>query len=340
MKQKKVFLHLGIWLAYLIYSLADTYFKGYRRDSWLDNYYWDFSYVTVQAIQFYFCYLWVFPKFMKPGKLPQLIGGICLSLVLFQVSRYFLEQWLSYQWFGKTNFRGNFTLVGMILTNLYYGTWMIGIAAAIYATQRYFEQQRLNSLLQEEATKAELSFLKNQINPHFLYNSLNYIYALAIPVSEQLSDAVLKLSDMMRYTLKEHPGGLVPIAQEWQYIQDYVSFFRMRFEPGFYVELRAEGTKEQRIPALLLIPFVENAFKHGAVDHPKHPIRIRLEVSNKRLTFTVSNKVSDKQKDHSSGIGLVNVARRLQLIYPDRHELLIAANGRTYKATLIILYNS
>lgn len=337
MKRKKILLHIGIWLAYLVYSLADTYFKGYKQDSWLDNYYWDFSYVTVQAVQFYFCYFWVFPKFMKLGKLPQLIGGIILALLLFQVSRYLLEQFLSYHWFGKTNFRGNFSLTGMILTNVYYGTWMIGICAAIYATQRYFEQQRLNGMLQEEATKAELSFLKNQINPHFLYNSLNYIYSLAIPLSEQLSDAVLKLSDMMRYTLKEHPDGMVNLIQEWQYIQDYVSFFRLRFDPQFCVKLEAEGIQDQRIATLLLIPFVENAFKHGAVDDPKQPVKIKLNVVKNKLTFTVSNRISQKEKDPSSGIGLINVERRLKLIYPDRHELLISTNGRTYKTTLTML---
>lgn len=335
MKLKAIFIHLGAWGLLLIYFY--TAWLGKDPDS--KTLWFNASMIIARVGQFYFCYLLIYPLFLRKGKTWVLLLGILLAYLLFLLLRSSLEEVIYPLWLGFDNYYDGTSVGFYMVDNIYYGVPFIFFSAAIYFVQEAFTKKKQNDLLKREARQAELSFLKNQINPHFLYNSLNYIYSLAIPVSEQLSDAVLKLSDMMRYTLKEHPGGLVPIAQEWQYIQDYVSFFRMRFEPGFYVELQAHGTKEQRIPALLLIPFVENAFKHGATDNPKHPIRIHLEVNSKRLTFTVSNKVSNKQRDHSSGIGLANVKRRLQLIYPDRHELLVAGNGRTYKVTLIIQLN-
>ncbi|HEY1023888.1 MAG TPA: histidine kinase, partial [Sphingobacteriaceae bacterium] len=178
---------------------------------------------------------------------------------------------------------------------------------------------------------------KSQINPHFLYNSLNYIYSLAIPVSDKLASAVLHLSDLMRYTLKESADGKVKLQQEVAYIRNYIELFRMRFAPQFYVDFEAaEIDDKQTVPALILIPFVENAFKHGVVNEPERPVRIKLSVAGGRLTFTVSNKINRSQKDHSSGVGLTNIKRRLELLYPAKHELLISENGQTYKTTLNI----
>lgn len=111
----------------------------------------------------------------------------------------------------------------------------------------------------------------------------------------------------------------------------------MRFEPSFYVDFKVDGvTKLDEITPLLLIPFVENAFKHGVVNEPKQPVRINLNVQGNRLIFEVSNKINYAQKDYSSGIGLVNIHRRLDLIYPNQHELLIANDGSTYTTTLTI----
>ncbi len=210
------------------------------------------------------------------------------------------------------------------------------VPAAVYGIEQSFKSEQVNRKLKEEVVKAELSFLKSQINPHFLYNTLNYVYSLAIPVSNKLANAVLRLSDLMRYTLNDSPDGKVGLDKEVEYLESYVALFRMRFEPNFYVDFIADGIADQKIASLILIPFVENAFKHGVVNDAVQPVRIRLKVQQKRLSFEVSNKISHAQKDHSSGVGMVNIHRRLDLIYPDKHELLISNNGNTYKSTLIL----
>lgn len=291
----------------------------------------------VQMVQFYICFLWVYPYYLKRNKIPQLIFGIVVAMASFISLRYLIEQVIYVKLFDISNYPLNIKLTHYINDNIYFGSSYIVVALAIYGAQQSFKGELTNRKLKAEAVKAELAFLKSQINPHFLYNTLNYVYSLAIPVSEQLADAILRLSDLMRYTLSESPDGKVKLAREIAYLESYIALFKMRFEPNFFVDFQTEGLKEaDEILALLMIPFVENAFKHGVVNDPKHPVRISLKIERKTLVFNVSNKISHAQKDHSSGVGLVNIQRRLTLIYPNQHELIIANDGHIYQSTLII----
>ncbi|WP_316736227.1 sensor histidine kinase [Pedobacter aquatilis] len=333
MKQTKVILiHIICWLLILAYQ-----YSGYLVESAsFGSIALGISMTVIQIIEFYICYLWVYPSYLKKGKIPQLVLGIVFTLAVFIALRYLIEEVLYLQWFGFHNYSNNTTTISYITDNIYYGTSYLVIPAAVYAVQQNFKAEIANRKLKDEVVKSELAFLKSQINPHFLYNTLNYVYSLAIPVSDKLANAVLRLSDLMRYTLNESPDGKVSLNKEVDYLESYIELFRMRFEPKFYVDFKAEGVEEQKIAALMLIPFLENAFKHGTVNDEKHPVRVRLKVQQKRLSFEVSNKISHAQKDHSSGVGLANIHRRLDLIYPEKHDLLIANNGNTYKTTLII----
>ncbi|MFD2288712.1 histidine kinase [Pedobacter petrophilus] len=333
MKQFKIIaLHIICWLLILAYQ-----YSGYLIES--------SSFATValgvsmsfiRIVEFYICYLWVYPKYLKRGKIPQLIVGMVFTLGVFIALRYLIEEVLYLQWFDFHNYSDDTSAFTYIIDNIYYGISYIIIPAAVYSVQKNFETEISNRKLKDEVVKSELAFLKSQINPHFLYNTLNYVYSLAIPVSDKLANAVLRLSDLMRYTLNESPDGKVILNKEVEYLESYIELFRMRFEPRFYVDFNTEGIANQKIAALVLIPFVENAFKHGLMNDEKHPIRIKLKINGKRLSFEVSNKISHAQKDPSSGVGLVNIHRRLDLLYPNQHELLVSNNGNTYKTTLII----
>ncbi|ARS38629.1 hypothetical protein CA265_02605 [Sphingobacteriaceae bacterium GW460-11-11-14-LB5] len=290
----------------------------------------------IQLIEFYICYVWVYPRFLKRNKLPQLIAGILFTIAVFISLRYLIEEVLYLKWLGFHNYNDGVTAWAYISDNIYWSIAFIVVPAAVYGIEQSFKSEQVNRKLKEEVVKAELSFLKSQINPHFLYNTLNYVYSLAIPVSDQLANAILRLSDLMRYTLNDSPDGKVSLDKEVEYLESYVALFKMRFEPKFYVDFTTEGITGQKIASLILIPFVENAFKHGVVNDEAQPVRIKLKVQNKRLSFEVSNKISHAQKDHSSGVGMVNIHRRLDLIYPEKHELLISNNGNTYKSTLIL----
>jgi len=331
-KTKTILIHLVCWVAVLAYFYGEVLIKGVT----LRQSAFDISMNFIQIVEFYICYLWVYPSFLKRGKLLQLIGAIVFTIGFFIASRYLIEQILYFKWFGMMNYSDDTPISKYISDNIYFSIAFLVVPAAIYSVQQNFKSEKAHQKLKDEVVKSELAFLKSQINPHFLYNTLNYVYSLAIPVSDKLANAVLRLSDLMRYTLNESPDGMVNLDKEIDYLESYIALFKMRFEPNFHVDFTTEGVSSQKVAALVLIPFVENAFKHGVLNDEKQPIRIKLKVQHKRLSFEVSNKINHAQKDHSSGVGLVNVHRRLDLIYPERHDLLISNNGNTYKTTLIL----
>lgn len=333
-KKKQVLIHILCWALLLgYYYIGDIINNNWRDEVW----HFDVTMNFLHIVEFYICYLWVYPCYLRKSKIPQLIAGVVFTMAVFISMRYLLEEVLNRHFFGFGNYSQNTTVLYYIRDNLYFGTSYIVIAAAVWSTQNAFKNEKMNQQLRVEAEKAELSFLKSQINPHFLYNTLNYIYSLALPVSDKLAAAVIRLSDLMRYTLTESPDGKVSLLKEVDYLESYVELFRMRFDPLFYVNFEVEGINDQqRMAPLLLIPFLENAFKHGVLNDPEHPVRITIKVIRQELKVSVFNKINQNQKDHSSGIGLINVQRRLYLIYPGKHDLEVQNDGKSYQVNLRI----
>lgn len=334
MKKKEIYYHIIGWTLYLLYIIVGDliYPAPFLKQIW------SYSITFVKIIEFYILYLYVYPKFLNKEKIPQLLCGILFALTCFVLIRFLLEEVAFDYFFHFHNYFG-YTFLSYTLDNLYFGSSAIVLSLAIYSSYDSLKIAKENKSLREAKTQAELAFLKTQINPHFLYNTLNYIYSLAYPVSDKLADAVIKLSQMMRYMLTESASadGTVDLQKEVDYIENYISIYQLRFEEGFYVDFKAEGNiAGTRVAALMLIPFVENAFKHGVVNDPSRPIRINLKITGDRLDFSVSNKINRSQKDHSTGVGLVNIRRRMELIYPKQSELLVSENGQTYKATVAI----
>ncbi|RZK68371.1 MAG: hypothetical protein EOO85_24510, partial [Pedobacter sp.] len=163
------------------------------------------------------------------------------------------------------------------------------------------------------------------------------IYSLAYSTSEQLASAVMTLSNLMRYMLTESNGHKVNLQDEVDYIKNFISIYQMRFENSFFVNFDQRGNIDGKMVAsLLLVPFVENAFKHGVVNDPERPITIYLSEAGNEISFMVTNHINQQQKDHSTGIGLPNIKRRLALIYPHKHNLTLYDNGKIFKTILKI----
>jgi len=191
---------------------------------------------------------------------------------------------------------------------------------------------------------ASFDFLRSQINPHFLFNSLNTLYGTAImEKAERTAQGVQQLGDMMRFMLQENLSDRIPLSREIDYLENYLSLQRLRTDKVSGVEIETDiqrGIEEEFIAPMLLIPFVENAFKHGvSLVHPSH-IYIALERTDTSVVFTVINSRHEKQhmdpERHKSGIGLENVKQRLELLYPERHRLVIQENDREFIAKLVI----
>lgn len=204
-----------------------------------------------------------------------------------------------------------------------------------YSHYKELEQKEL--LLQNQ--QSELAFLRSQINPHFLFNSLNNIYALVYAKSDQALTAIAGLSELMRYMLY-NSAEKIPLQKEWEYIQQYVELQALRFAYPIKVNLHTDGpVSEILIQPLLLVPFVENAFKHGdfSVDSPG--LTVSLNSSKSKTVFFCSNKKGRGVKDAGGGIGIVNVKRRLDLLYPLKHVLEIKDNEDTFIVTIEILHD-
>ncbi|WP_318343072.1 sensor histidine kinase [Flagellimonas baculiformis] len=186
--------------------------------------------------------------------------------------------------------------------------------------------------VENEKVNSELQFLKTQLNPHFLFNSLNAIYSLAVKNSNMTSEAIISLSELMRYMLYEADKEMVPLTKELEYIKNYVQLQRLRLSDSANVNLRISGDdKNKQIPPLLFISFIENAFKYGTDYQGKTYVSINFLIEDGSISFRVENKIgSHRKNDKSSGVGLENIKNRLKLLFPDSHNLLITDDGKNY----------
>lgn len=193
--------------------------------------------------------------------------------------------------------------------------------------------------LEKQKLDAELSAIKYQINPHFLFNSLSFIYSKTVPLSEEVSNAVMLLSDIMRYALgkEEDANGKVALSSEITHMKNVIEINQMRFNNKLNI-LYSEDIQQPgaRITPLVLITLVENAFKHGDLSDPSNPLIIQLEADTERIRFYICNKKKKGPKELSTGIGIKNVRTRLELMYGNKHEFKINEDDHFYITTLII----
>lgn len=194
--------------------------------------------------------------------------------------------------------------------------------------------------LEKQAVEAELHYLKSQINPHFLFNTLNNIHTLVYKQAPAAPEAVLRLSSLMRYMIYESNSVTVPLLREMNYLQDYVSLQQLRYKMSPVVDMEVEGDTEScHIAPLLFIHLLENAYKHSPARLEPGAIKVCVAIKENTLTFRVQNPVgkrAGKTLDEPGGIGLQNVRKRLALLYPEKHSLRIDNLGEVFIVTLKI----
>ena len=214
-----------------------------------------------------------------------------------------------------------FRLRGFFIGQLFPVTVYI-LYGIVFFFIRYAQHKELaQKELEIQNRRSELSFLRSQINPHFLFNSLHNIYALVYEKSPASLDAILRLSDLLRYMLYEQ-ADKVPLQRELSYISQLIELQKLRYEHAVHVHMQVSGDAGNvQVPPLLLIPFIENAFKHGDLQQDEPGINVVVHAGIKTLSFVCTNKTGTGKKDAGHGIGLDNVRRRLEILYPQRHTL-------------------
>ncbi len=313
----------GVWLGMPFLSQDDD--ERHRQ------FMWKIFPVTLMNIPLFFLNTeLLIPKVLrKRGIGPYLISLLGLILLFVVIESLMKNSLLSC-------YNINFTThVGK---SLFYVLFITAISTGYGLMTHLVREEHLRQMEQQERLQSELSFLRSQISPHFIFNILNSIVYLIRSRSDLAEPVTIKLSELMRYMLYESADALIPLEKELGYLKNYVELQKIRFEEDVLVRMDIEGTVGgQIIEPMLMIPFVENAFKHGVGLVVDPSIEIYLNISDKKLHFSVRNKIapgSAEVKDNSSGIGLKNVQRRLELLYPESHRLELTRTEEWFKAEL------
>jgi LytS/YehU family sensor histidine kinase len=286
---------------------------------------------------FYINYLFILPTFLNRKKYLWCALSIFFVVMIFS----FIKCGLAYYFYDIVIKRGGSKVVidfwYYYSSAVFVSCFFILLSTVLKFIQDWFLNEKVKSNLENENLIAELAFLKSQINPHFLFNSLNNIYSLAYQKSEKTPEAILKLSEIMRYMLYESNEDKVELSNEIRYLENYIELQKLRFKDNIYIKFEINGDLlGLMITPLVLISFVENAFKHGIATDSENPISISLNLSDGKLLFHVSNIKSSMNKDITGGIGLQNVQRRLSLIYKDRYRLQIDDTNDIYNCELYL----
>ena len=223
---------------------------------------------------------------------------------------------------------------------------MLGASLLIAYINNLRELKRKHRILEEqklkwevEKTVADLKFLKSQINPHFLHNTLNSFYARSLPLSKELADGILTLSEIMRYALQDvsKVEVKVPVRDEIEHVRNLIKMHQFRYRNKLAIHFEVEGVVNgAMIPPFILITLVENIFKHGELTDPEHPVQIRITLGEGHLHYFSRNAKKTGPKELSTGIGLENIQKRLQLVYGKHYQLHIKDETNFYTTDLII----
>lgn len=284
------------------------------------------------ALSAYF-FLWYFTRRRKQFWAFVCIVG-CIPLVI--LFRYFLEEVFCPAVFGFRNYNPNVTLSYYLQDNKYFSipNTAFGIIFYFLQSNRYKEQEKAG--LQIQNRQAELDYLKAQINPHFLLNNLNNIYSLIYHKSDQSLFAVEQLSSLLKYMLYEKREKVL-LTDEIKYLENFIELQKLRY--NYELPLSITNNIQDNglhIAPMMLIPLLENAFKHGDFRDKAYPLVVNLHTTGNQLLVVVQNKKGNFEKDQTPGIGIVNLKRRLALIYGNNHSFKIEEDGTIYKTTLEI----
>ncbi|QQU03187.1 sensor histidine kinase [Myroides odoratus] len=338
-------IHLVFWVIFIIrtatrfdYDTLQFEFAFWKEESEQAVFrYYPIVFTLLSAIIFYFNYWYVIPKFIGSKKFGRIVLGVVLIYSCFIGLRYFVEEYLLNLFFGFTNYSPVLPTSFYIVDNLYFASLCIIPSITIWLIVQFVQSQKEKTEAVQLKTEAEINFLKSQVNPHFIFNTMNNIYYLVYQKSDLALSAIEKLSHLMRYVTYESQQQTVSLEAEIEYIENYIELECMRIQGEKYIKIKKEIQQPQlQIPPLLLLPFVENAFKHGEVTDPNHPFLITITQKEHTLIFESSNKVNSYQKDKQQGIGIENIKKRLALHFPAQHTLTITQTETSYFCNLTI----
>jgi two-component system LytT family sensor kinase len=336
---KRILLHILFWIAvYLFYSLTYGSYSDKYCQEFLSNLY----ILPVRIIGTYVFIYWLIPGFLLQKKYILFAVLAFVHAILFGFALWIVLALLVYC--PGCLYEAHYPLIylpkifALIISNYE----IPAVAAIVVLAKRWYADQKINRELEKEKLEAELKFLKSQINPHFLFNTLNNLYALTLKKSDTAPDVVLKLSEMLDYMLYHSMEKEVSLVEEINLIKAIVELEKIRYGKRLKLKMEITGSTENKyIAPLLLLPFIENSFKHGASSDQQKPyIDIIIQITDTNLELLVTNSfVCQLENVLPEGIGLKNVKRRLEIQYRDRYELNIEKNENLYRVQFLLYWS-
>lgn len=342
-KGSRVLLHILFWIGYIVFAVLQ--YALFEDDM---KYKPALSSLTLTAIvdiaAAYFTVYYLLPKFLFKRRYWEFAIIFLMSAALAIIIQRAMMYYITYPYFYPEY---QHKVKSFWTINPFYSFFniytVVGAFASIKLLKYWYKNQQTKAELENKNKTSELALLRNQLNPHFLFNTLNNIDSLIMTNPQKASDAIIKLSDIMRFMLYDTSTDVVPLEKEINYLKSYISLQQMRLRNSKFVDVSIEGNcMGKTIAPMLFIPFVENAFKHGQKNVKAPGISVRLECREDSINFEVINKLDGSSmeinKDNSSGIGLTNTKRRLELLYPNKHKLDIKKENGDYISRLTIMY--
>lgn len=339
---KKTINHIVLGFILFVLDFSKDYFLG-GKIKFLSNFDLESWPLTItfylSCISIYFInFMVVCPFFLSKRKFYSFVAIALLLIPLFAGIRFMLEEVILFSITGRHNYFGDSrTFLYYIFDNSYYAFKPILLSTVIFLIYQFIENNKNIYNLQIERTKAEVNFLRSQISPHFLFNTLNTFYSSLILTDPKTAKSLQRLSELLRYVTYVSNKSNVELQSEIQFINEYIYFYKLRFEDQMNVDFKVVGTvKTQRIASLILIHFIENLFKHGSVNDKKQPATIVLNIESDWLTLITENTILSSDNYSESGIGSNNIETRLKAIYNEEFVLNYSINKNTFRAYLKI----
>ncbi len=331
---KLLYLHIFFWSIYSIGSVLIPYFVF---DS--SNTIFNITFFITSIICFYFNYFVVVPRFFDGDRIYKLVIVFFLSTSCFVVVRYFIEEWFLPTFFGIRNYAEGTRFINYFFDNIFYSSTTIFISTTFWFLKYSIKTEVEKTELVKAKKNAELQALKAQINPHFIFNSLNNIYSLVYQKSDQALPAIEELGKLLRYSTKDLEKDFITLDKEIGYLDSLIALEKLRIKnPELLIVEKSVSHSDMYISPMLLVPFVENAFKHG--DFRNKGFEMRISDKNQILHFYLLNFKKEKIKDTNSGIGIQNVKKRLEILYPKKYKLTIKETEGSFTVNLKIDLNN
>jgi len=317
--KKEVLYHLIFWVILAYFALLEFNPENHYYFTLRKPTVFTISWIIIFITTFYFNYALVMLRVFKKFHRLKVVLGLCSVYLFFVGIRFLLEEVIMLYFFGESNYYSGTKPLFYLYDNLYYATYPLIPSTLFWLIVHHIRLVQHHAFISEEKKSMEVKHLQSQLNPHFLFNTLNNIYSLVYTQSDKALPSIEKLSSIMRFTTYEAQKEFILLSEEIDYFTSFIELEQLRHENKLPITLNLDYT-DRKLPPLLLSPLVENAIKHGKFN-AETPIEIDLKTSEKSLFFKVKNQIGKQRKDAIGGIGLDNLKKRLQIYYPDQHTL-------------------